>query len=450
MQTSTIVSAAATAADLRMLGKDTVFHGLTFQSRKRDNDKFLVVHDDDWPKFYRVRYKRDVSPVEYAEKAKALGFSRFLVPAALGDDPVFEGCTIIVAPRAFSGAIAIVNTEESLIDGKLVGVTGSAGKTTIKEMFRQVLVGERQEARVQNTGLNSNLLFPVLYYSSRAADYDYSVIEFASGSLSQGQKFGYTPHLDVAIVGPVTEAHISKFGSLENIFQAKSRILDFPRDRDATAVVYGDSQFSDRLIRLAESKGWRNILTYGTSESCDLRLINADVATGLLTCVVLGTEVSFRMDSVAGGGAHMAENALAVIGGVAGLGLDWKQAIPLLEVFASPDGRGSKAKIALPTGGSAFLLDATYNASFSSVVATVEALSAAQRPHSGAKKILVLGDMAELGPESRRLHENLAPLLTQADIDVILTIGPEMERVSSLVGGGSGTIVAHPKRSPVN
>jgi UDP-N-acetylmuramoyl-tripeptide--D-alanyl-D-alanine ligase len=172
---------------------------------------------------------------------------------------------------------------------------------------------------------------------------------------------------------------------------------------------------------------WRGAaVTFGTREDDAARLIDtrSDSATNRVTMRVGGQDVTFTMHAP---GAHMAMNAACALAVASTLGLDLAQAAAALEGFAPVTGRGARCSVAAP-GGSAILLDESYNASAVSVRAALSVL--ALQP--AARRVAVLGDMLELGEHSAAEHESLAPDVERS-ADLLFTCGPAMRLLHDAV-----------------
>ncbi|RYI99214.1 MAG: UDP-N-acetylmuramoyl-tripeptide--D-alanyl-D-alanine ligase, partial [Acetobacteraceae bacterium] len=231
------------------------------------------------------------------------------------------------------------------------------------------------------------------------------------------------PH--VVAVTTIGEAHIGHLGGLEGIAEEKGSIARglLP---GGTAVLPRDNAYFGRLREMAVESGAGRILTFGRDAGAEIRLLEASITRDGRTraeYAVLGTRVEVRMPAL---GLHHAENACCALAVAAALGLDALRAAPALAGYAPGAGRGAPRDIAV-AGGTALLVDESYNAAPPAMRAALETL--AQRP--GARRIAVLGDMRELGEFSAALHAGLAPAAARADL--VFCCGPEMARLYALL-----------------
>jgi UDP-N-acetylmuramoyl-tripeptide--D-alanyl-D-alanine ligase len=190
------------------------------------------------------------------------------------------------------------------------------------------------------------------------------------------------------------------------------------------AVLPRDDLYFDRLKARADSASVARILTFGRHESADVRLIDADITDegSWVTASVAGRRLSYRLGAQ---GAHWVSNSLAVLATVRALDLDVETAAGALADLGALPGRGARHTIPVD-GGDALLIDESYNANPTSVKAALAVLANAK---GGGRRIAVFGDMLELGADAEAAHAGLAPAVLEADVDLVFTCGPLMERL---------------------
>ncbi|MEM1379335.1 MAG: UDP-N-acetylmuramoyl-tripeptide--D-alanyl-D-alanine ligase [Pseudomonadota bacterium] len=298
--------------------------------------------------------------------------------------------------------------------GKRVGVTGSAGKTTTKEMLRYALepLGAVHAAE---KSFNNHIGVPL---TLAALPQDAPVGVFEMGMNHAGEIRGLTtqvrPH--IALITTIAEAHIEFLGSLEAIADAKAEIAE-GLVSGGTMILPADSPFLPRLKTRCEEAGVRNAMTFGEA-GAEARLKGVeDADDGLMVQAdLLGTEVRFAL---AAQGIHMASNAVAALLAAVVAGVDPSDAADAISAFRSGAGRGARYQLML-AGKTVTVIDESYNANPGSMRASLAVLSRA-----GGRKIAVLGEMKELGRESAALHAALAPEATSA-ADRVYTAGDDM------------------------
>jgi UDP-N-acetylmuramoyl-tripeptide--D-alanyl-D-alanine ligase len=123
---------------------------------------------------------------------------------------------------------------------------------------------------------------------------------------------------------------------------------------------------------------------------------------------------------------HLAQNSLAVVAALDAVGADLAKALPALGAVAAPTGRGARTQLTAATPGDLLLIDESYNANPASMRAALAAMATVPRA-TAPRRIAVLGDMLELGPQSMALHQGLGAAIEASDVDLLFTAGPHMK-----------------------
>ncbi|MEO1040789.1 MAG: UDP-N-acetylmuramoyl-tripeptide--D-alanyl-D-alanine ligase [Pseudomonadota bacterium] len=303
--------------------------------------------------------------------------------------------------------------------GKLVGVTGSAGKTTTKEMLRFAMA-PAGEVHAADKSFNNHLGVPLTLAALPARA---SIGVFEMGMNHAGEIRGLTtlvqPH--IAVITTIAAAHLEFLGSMEAIADAKAEIAEGVR-RGGAIVLPADNPYIDRLIQRSREAGAVAITTFGEAGK-EARIEGIETLSEGLTVKadILGEPICFRLHAE---GAHMASNAVAALLAAALADVDIKQAAEAIEGFRPGGGRG--ATVSLTFGDlSVAVIDESYNANPASMRATLSVL-ASRKPQG--RKIAILGEMRELGPDAAALHADLASDAAAA-ADLVYTAGPMMEHL---------------------
>jgi UDP-N-acetylmuramoyl-tripeptide--D-alanyl-D-alanine ligase len=315
---------------------------------------------------------------------------------------------------------------------KIVGVTGSVGKTGTKEALAAALArGNRGPVHRSVKSYNNHTGVP-LSLARMPADSAYGVFEMGMNHAGELAELTQLVRPHVALITTVAAAHIEFFDSVDAIADAKGEIFQ-GLEPGGTAIIPFDSLYRDRLISLAKPYA-SHILTFGRGEGADIRAIDAvAVAGGTMISVVLpGVELSFTLSQP---GDHWVSNALAVLGAVHAVGADIAAAGLALADFEGLVGRGAQHRIKV-TGGDALLIDESYNANPTSMAATLAVLGNAD----ARRKIAVLGAMRELGAESDALHVGLADPILAAGVDFALLVGSGIEPLVAALEGKVKTV----------
>ncbi|HXJ00034.1 MAG TPA: UDP-N-acetylmuramoylalanyl-D-glutamyl-2,6-diaminopimelate--D-alanyl-D-alanine ligase [Micropepsaceae bacterium] len=299
---------------------------------------------------------------------------------------------------------------------KIVAVTGSAGKTTTKEMLRLMLAACGTVA-ASAASYNNHWGVP-LSLARMGRNTTYGVFEIGMNHAGEIRALVKQVRPHVALITTVAPAHLEYFGSVEAIADAKAEIFEGLESGGTAILPAGNPQFA-RLKTRAQAVGVARILSFGTEPGADARLIASEPhgEGQKLIAAILGERVSF---SVSAAGAHIAMNAVAGLLALRELGADVNAGARTLAGFAALKGRG--ARLAM---GGIELIDESYNANPASMAAALDLLGQTQ-PKTKGRRIAVLGDMLELGQNSAELHRGLADAITAAGADLVFLCGPQM------------------------
>lgn len=318
------------------------------------------------------------------------------------------------------GYIAVENREA--FAGKLVALTGSNGKTSVKEMISSIM---RVNARVHATqgNLNNHIGVP-LTLLGLSPEHQYGVIEMGASGLGEINYLTGMARPDVALVNNVGDAHVGEFGSIKNIEIAKGEIFNGLSSK-GTGVVNLDSAGAERYL---EKLIGRNVLTFSLEDQLaeisarSIRLEQMQASFELVTPVG-AMDVQLQVS-----GRHNIANALAAAACCTALNIPLKQIVEGLQRFAGVSGRMTRHQLS----SGAVIIDDTYNASPSSVRAAIDLLAL-----TSGQSILVLGNMAELGADSANLHAQTGLYARDRGIDQLLTVGADAGQAAKAFGPGA-------------
>ncbi len=311
---------------------------------------------------------------------------------------------------------------------RVIGVTGSVGKTSTKEaLFAALDRGASGTVHRSVKSYNNHTGVP-LSLARMPRETRYGVFEM--GMNHEGELAALTrlvrPH--VAVVTAIASAHREYFASEEAIADAKSEIFQ-GLEPGGTAIIPFDSPHRDRLIAAARPHA-AEILTFGMGEGADVRatyVVRGPKGGTLATASLPGRQLSFTIGQP---GAHWASNALAVLAAVHAVGGDLALAGLALADLGGLKGRGERRRIRVD-GGEALLIDESYNANPASMAATLKVLG---DERVDGRRIAVLGAMRELGEETATFHSALAEPVAAAQVDYAILVGPEMAALAKALG----------------
>lgn len=302
-----------------------------------------------------------------------------------------------------------------------VAVTGSVGKTTVKDALAAVFRAAGP-AHWSVKSYNNHWGVP-LTLARMPRDTQRAVFEMGMNHAGEIRDLSSMVRPHVAMITRIAPAHLEHLGSIEAIADAKAEIFE-GLETDGVAIYPADDPQAERLARHARHSGAAFMLDFGTAKDAAIRIESFE--TGLEgsrgIANVLGMRVPF---SVKASGMHWAWNIAAIFAASAGAGLDAGDVAEALAGLEAGAGRGRVLTVAHPAGGSFTLLDDAYNANPVSMAAAISALGAAH-PGKGGRRIAVLGDMLELGPDEAAMHAALAEPLEAAGVDQVYTCGSRM------------------------
>ncbi len=293
---------------------------------------------------------------------------------------------------------------------RFVGLTGSTGKTTTKELIAAGLGASRRVHRT--SGNYNNLLGVPLTLLACPDDAEYAVVEMgmnAAGEIATLNRMT-RPHL--GLVTNVRPVHLEKLRTIDDVAAAKGELFA-TLPPDATSVVNLD----DPHVRLQSMRHDGPRVTFGHDGAADVRCdrVLDRLAPGAALDATVGGErlhLELRLP-----GAHSASNALAAIAAVHAAGEDLASAARAMEAVEVGPGRGRILRLA----DDVVLIDDSYNSNPAALAAVLETLRAT--PSEG-RKILIMGDMLELGEHSRAFHQEAGRRAAAAGVDVLIAVGP--------------------------
>lgn len=308
---------------------------------------------------------------------------------------------------------------------RVVGVTGSVGKTGAKEMLRVAL------SAVGNTyatkgNLNNHLGVP-LSLANMPLACDYAVIEMGMNHAGEISRLSQWARPDVSLITTVDAVHIEFFDSVEGIADAKSEIFD-GMGGQGTAVLNADNPHFPRMYQHAVDAGVDRIISFGVSEHALARMLqySTEGLASLIDASIAGTRLHYRLGAI---GRHWGLMSVAVLSVADALEAELPKAAEALQYFHEPEGRGRISELPVD-GGHLRLIDDSYNASPAAMEAAFEKMASLRDAEPDPwRTVAVLGDMLELGDRAHDLHVGLAPSLVNNQIDLVFAAGHFMKHL---------------------
>ncbi|RYY26859.1 MAG: UDP-N-acetylmuramoyl-tripeptide--D-alanyl-D-alanine ligase [Sphingomonadales bacterium] len=310
---------------------------------------------------------------------------------------------------------------------KVIGVTGSAGKTGTKEALFAAL--DRIEPGYAHRSVKSynNHVGVPLSLSRMPITARFGVFEMGMNHAGELAALTQLVRPHVAIVTTIAPAHMGFFKDESAIADAKGEIFA-GLEPGGTAIIPYDSPHRDRLIAAAKPYA-AQIVTFGLGTGADVHVLESmrSRAGGtFITARVRDRELSFTLSQP---GEHWISNAMAILAAVQAVGGDLELAGLALAELGGLTGRGARIKVAAGSG-EALIIDESYNANPASMRATLQVLA-----HETGRKIAVLGEMRELGAHSDVFHAELSGPIEAAAVDYAILVGEAMTPLAEALEG---------------
>lgn len=313
----------------------------------------------------------------------------------------------------------------SSLDVKVVGITGSVGKTTTKEMIASVLSRKYDTLKTRGN-FNNEIGLPLTVFRLRS-HHQVAVLEMGISDFGEMSRLGRIARPDVCVITNIGQCHLENLGTRQGVLQAKTEVFDYV-ERNGTVILNGDD---DQLITCVQDERINPPVYYGLypeARSFTGEVLTEGVGADRQLSVypksiqrrgLLGSKVEIATPEgqidvmVPSPGMHMVSNALAAAAVGLTLGLTPEQIREGIEAYEPVDGHGHIMEI-----GSLTVMDDCYNANPVSVRAAIDVLAEAD-----GRRVAILGDMYELGTDEKQLHYEIGEYLVQKGIDVLLAVG---------------------------
>ncbi|MDC9719657.1 MAG: UDP-N-acetylmuramoyl-tripeptide--D-alanyl-D-alanine ligase [Gammaproteobacteria bacterium] len=353
--------------------------------------------------------------------------------AALVSTEIDTNLPLLVVPDTRIALGQLAQIKRQTLDGQFVAVTGSSGKTTVKEMLQKVLF-EAGQAEVTQGNFNNDIGVPLTLWGMHN-DIDYKVLELGANHIGE---IAYTSRMvmaDVAILNNAQEAHLSGFGGLSGVAKAKGEIITGLSSQGQVVLNLDDPHFNQWKVLAEDRRIWSFSLN-NSSASVYARDIQ-NTPQGSRFTLHIGEQQ--RQVSLALLGIHNVANALATTAAALALGLSLDQVVAGLAQARPYQGR----LVSHQLSNDRCIIDDTYNANPGSVKAAIDVLEQCQ-----GVRCFMLGDLGELGSQEVALHQRIGAQVAAAGIEQFYGFGPlAAAAIQSYqqCGGGYGKVCADKK-----
>lgn len=394
---------AAAVLNGRLVGADAVFAGVSTDSRNAGMGQL----------FFALRGER-FDGHTFAQEVLGAGAAAVVVDHEL---PGVHPQIVVADTRLALGTLARHWREQFHIP--VIAITGSNGKTTVKEMVASIARSAFGAAHVHATSgnFNNDIGLPLTLFRL-GREHACLIVEMGMNHAGELSYLSRLAQPSVALVNNAQAAHLEGLGSVEAVAHAKGEIYE-GLIGSGTGIINAEDDYAPLWRALV---GERQRLEFGLQRG-DVR-VQADADGHLQLITPAGT----RPLQLQVPGEHNWRNAAAAAAGCLALGISLDDVVAGLQAFAGVKGRLQRARGYF---GST-VIDDTYNANPGSVRAAIDVL----RREPGVR-LLVLGDIGELGSDSRRLHRELGEVARQAGLDGLFTLGEHMQEASAAFGAGA-------------
>jgi UDP-N-acetylmuramoyl-tripeptide--D-alanyl-D-alanine ligase len=394
----------AQSATLGKASANFAVRGLSIDTRTlKEGDLFVALKGD--------RDGHDFVEAAFRAKAGAALVSR---PVQNANGPLL---TVADTQRGLEDLACAARTRSS---AKVLGITGSAGKTTTKEILR-LCCNALGRTHASAASYNNHWGVP-LSLASLPRDAEYGVFEIGMNHAGEIRNLVSFVRPHVALITTIAPAHLEFFGSCEAIADAKSEIFEGLVPGGA-ALIPSDSPYADRLAARAAQARVSRLVRFGSSGDAKLISFTPDGDGMRVKADILGRAVDCFVGAP---GEHIARNVVAALAAVALADGDVLNAAASLKNFTALKGRGARFE-----ANGIQVIDESYNANPASMMAALALLGAAP-----GRKLAVLGDMLEMGEGGPALHAALAEPIAAAHTDLVFASGQQMKALWDALPAG--------------
>jgi UDP-N-acetylmuramoyl-tripeptide--D-alanyl-D-alanine ligase len=368
--------------------------------------------------FFAIADRRDGHDFVAAALAARAGLA---VIAAERRGQFAHDLPLLIVPDVLAGLRDLAAAARARTAAKVIGVTGSVGKTGTKEALRLALSSDGK-TNASTASYNNHWGVP-LSLARCPADARYAVLEMGMNHAGEITPLTRLARPHIALITTIAPVHLEFFGSLAKIADAKAEIF-LGLETGGAAVLNRDIAQFAQLKRRAQEAGIARVISFGEHAKADARLLKCALHPHCSTVVarIFGTELTYKIGAP---GRHLVNNSLAVLATAVLAGADLALAALALAQFKAVAGRGAPIEIEV-AGGAALLIDESYNANPASVAAALALLGQAEIGPRG-RRIAVLGDMLELGGKGVALHRALLKPIIDNAVDLVFCCGPLMK-----------------------
>lgn len=344
----------------------------------------------------------------------------------------FSNHGLFLVKNTFSALYKLAEFSRQKSSAKIIGVTGSVGKTGVKEMLKTSFA-KQGKTYATSGNLNNHIGLP-LTLCNMPSDSQFAIIEMGMNHLHEIEALSKLARPHIAVITTIAPAHIGNFNNEEEIALAKSEIFS-GLEPQGFAILNRDNKYYHFLENRAKISGIqdKNILSFGENLASDYQLTKLEIQGHELSLVKAKTknhgEISYKISS-----AHKATifNSLIVLACLDLTSHNITNSLDTLKNLSASKGRGEIIAKKVD-GKNIVIIDDSYNANVSSMKAGIEYLADLKTALNKNRSIAILGDMFELGDKAAPLHEETLQFLQEFHIDLALLAGESMKKATKVL-----------------
>ncbi|MDQ0587637.1 UDP-N-acetylmuramoyl-tripeptide--D-alanyl-D-alanine ligase [Variovorax paradoxus] len=365
---------------------------------------------------------------EFLADAKARGAAAAIAHGSLEA----AGLAGLEVPDSLAALGALAAGWRAQFDLPLIAVTGSNGKTTVTQMIAAVLVAFRGDRALATAGnFNNEIGVPLTLLRLRAR-HQHAVVELGMNHPGEIARLAAIARPTIALVNNAQREHLEFMATVEAVALENGAVFSFVPE-GGTAVFPHADEFTPLWNDMAREGATRRCMTFGEHEDADISLVGAEWQQGAWQARIRTPLGDFDAQLHIAG-RHNVVNALAATACALAAGIPPEAIARGLTAFEPVKGRSKASEVVLPGGHSLTLVDDSYNANPDSVRAAIDVLAALPGP-----RLLVLGDMGEVGNRAPEFHAEVGDWARQRGIEAVYALGAETAHsVAAFNGGNNG------------
>lgn len=327
---------------------------------------------------------------------------------------------IVIVDNVVEAIQKLAKYKRRLYNIPVIGITGSIGKTSTKDLIASVL---STEFNVLKTAGNYNNEIGLPLTILRLKEHNAMVLEMGMSAFGEISLLTSIAKPTTAVITIIGSSHIGELGSRENILKAKLEILE-GLNENGSLIINNDNDLLNMWNK--DNKDKHKHITYAIENKSDLNANNVKILDNSSTFEIELNETKYKIE-VPVGGKHFVYNSLAAIA----VGLEYNISIENIIKGIKTFSLTKRRMEILQTKDDVTIINDSYNASYESIKAALEYLKSTK----ANRKIAVLGDVLELGDFSKQMHENIGKEVIKNNVDILITVGTEAQNINNIVKG---------------